>query len=146
LTDWTKPEEADAAIEAMLRAEPMRAEPPGFGRKVKLRVTLASMLDRERLRWRYIGGVAGAVGLALVLCVLGLALFPRVLELAVSYFMPGGTGYLDYLVSHVWYAGYSTAALLTLLAAALLGLVAGLMFLFQRKSPGDRSWSPMGRS
>lgn len=146
MTDWNKPEQVDAAIETMLRAEPMRAVPPGFGRKVKTRVALAAMLDWERQRWRYVGGVAGSIVLAVLGCILGAVLFPRMLELAVGYVMPGGTGYLDYLVSIAWYGGYSTAALVAVLVGVLLSSAFGLAFLIQRKSPGNRSWSPMGRS
>ncbi|MCX5770879.1 MAG: hypothetical protein NTZ09_11490 [Candidatus Hydrogenedentes bacterium] len=137
------PGRMDETIQSLLRAEPMRSVPSGFGRKVKARVTLAAMLDWERQRWRYLS-VAALLGLFVALtCVAVPALFPRALELAISYLVPGGAGYADYVFSVAWYGGYAIAALIGLLAVASLGAAAAaLAYLIQRR----RSWSPMGRS
>ena len=136
------PGRMDETIQSLLRAEPMRSVPPGFGRKVKARVTLAAMLDWERQRWRYLS-VAALLGLFVALvCIVVPAVFPRALELAISYLMPGGAGYADYVVSLAWYGGYAIAGLIGLLAVASLAAAAALGYLLQRR----RSWSPMGRS
>ncbi|HUW60865.1 MAG TPA: hypothetical protein VMZ06_07635 [Candidatus Bathyarchaeia archaeon] len=142
--DCRNPKKTDEAIQSLLRAEPMRSVPPGFGRKVKVRVTLAAMLDWERQRWRYLSATA-LLGLFVALvCIVVPALFPRALELAISYLVPGGAGYADYVyaLSLAWYGGYTIAALIGLLAVASLAAAAALGYLLQRR----RSWSPMGRS
>ena len=136
------PGKMDETIQSLLQAEPMRSVPPGFGRKVKTRVTLAAMLDWERQRWRYLS-VSALVGLSVsLMCIAVPAVFPRALEVVISYLVPGGAGYADYVVSLAWYGGYTIAALIGLLAAGSLAAAAALAYLVQRK----RSWSPMGRS
>ena len=142
--DCRKPENMDEAIQSMLRVEPMRSVPAGFGRKVKARVTLAAMLDWERQRWRYLSAAALIGLLAALVCMAVPALFPRALEQAISHLVPGGAGYADYVyaLSLAWYGGYTLALIIGLVAAASLAAAAALAYLVQRR----RSLSPMGRS
>lgn len=143
-------EKADEAIEALLRSEPMRSVPAGFGRRVKARVTLAALIDRERLLYRYLRAATVTIGLLVFCGLLLVAVFPRALEMAIEYFVPGGAGYFDYLVSLTRYGGYSGGDLLLLLAAVsavlAVGLAAAWAYAPQRRSAARRSWSPMGRS
>jgi hypothetical protein len=136
------PDRIDETIQSLLRAEPMQSVPPGFGRKVKARVTLAAMLDWERQRWRYLSGAAGLLMLVALACVAVPAVFPRALEVTISHLAPGGAGYADYMVSLAWYGGYTIAALIGILAVASLAAAAALGYFVQR----IRSSSPMGRS
>lgn len=140
--DCRNPENMDDAIQSLLRAEPMRSVPPGFGRKVKARVTLAAMLDWERQRWRYLSVAAGLLLSAVLACIGVAALFPRALELALTHIVPGGAGYADYVyaLSLAWYGGYTLAVITGL--AAVATAAAALGYFLQRR----RSWSPMGRS
>ncbi len=137
--DCHDPERLDETIQAMLTAGPVEALPSGFGRKVKVRVTLAAMLDWERQRWRYLSG-AGLAGLiVLSVCLAALAAFPQLVEWVLSRLVPGGAGYADYVISQAWYGGYRLALIVSL---AGLAAMAALAYFIQRV----RSWSPMGRS
>lgn len=136
--DWNRPEQVDAAIESMLRAEPMRTVPAGFGRKVKNRVAMAAMLDTERQQWRYVRGAMSLGAAMLAGCFLAAASYPRMLEWAVGWFVPGGAGYFDYLVSLAWYGAFPAAAFVAVLTATVAsGVLLG--YVLQRKFPASRS-------
>ena len=132
--DWNKPEKMDQAIEAMLRAEPMRSVPAGFGRKVKARLTVAALLDWERQRQRYLTAAALFLVFSFSGCMLLAVIFPRLLEFAVCYFVPGGAGHMDYILSQAKYGTYNTAAILALPVAIFMASAAGLARTFPRRS------------
>lgn len=140
--DCRNPDKMDETIQSLLGTEPMRPVPFGFGRRVKARVTLAAMLDWERQRWRYLSGAAVVGLVSVVVCVAVPAVFPRILELAVSRLIPGGAGYADYMLSLAWYGAYTIAASIALAAVASLAAAVAVRYFLQR----IRSWSPMGRS
>ena len=90
--------ELDALIEAALQDEPMLPVPPGMHGRIQERVYIASLQERERVRFRY--SLLSALG------ALAVILFGTVTVVTLTHFsfiyqhgVSGGKGFVDYYLT-----------------------------------------------
>jgi len=104
------------AVDAALKAEPLRPVPAGFGRAVRGRVTILGLIKQERQRLGYAMAASGALYLPIVAAALLVVLFPGLPGVLVRN-VPGAMGFYDYMTA-------SAAVSLPRILAALLILPA----------------------
>ncbi|MBN2311877.1 MAG: hypothetical protein JXR94_23055 [Candidatus Hydrogenedentes bacterium] len=90
-------QELDALIERSLRDEQMRAVPAGFHNRLNERLKVAAIVERERHRVRY-GAMAGVFLFGMLGITLLFAPVMSYLQGWLVRSVPGGMGYLDYIV------------------------------------------------
>ncbi len=124
-----KRDELDSLIDSVLRDEPERNVPFAFHRGVEERLHIASLLDRERKRfrtcWAFAGTVAGILAAGTAMAWFGAGI-PDLVGRAV----PGALGSYDqfvFVLANHWLSmALASIGLLAGLAAAYYALARGL--------------------
>ncbi len=132
-------DELDGLIDSVLRDEPERDVPFAFHRGVEERLQIASLLDRERSRfrrcWAFAGTVAGVLAAGTAVTWFGIGI-PDLVGRAV----PGALGSYDQfmiVLANRWPSmALGSIVLLMGLGAAYYALARGLSY---RRSGGDRA-------
>ena len=138
-----EPHDLDRIIDTALRTEePMRPVPPSLYRRIRERLAVIAMIQRERLWFRYMMAAGGFLVFAVVSVAALAALFADVPALFTRD-VPGGLGYYDYLKSDLFLSAKLVAGMVAVLAFLLVGL--GLFTAFRPakrhpKSPDWTSW------
>ena len=127
------PENLDNLIETALSEEPMRQVPEDLHRRVLDRVQISSMLERERLRFRY--AVTGLVcSMMASVALMGFVLLFFDLHLLMDQGISGGKGHFDALAASMKLSWWSQQGVyIFLLALFLTGGGALFSFISMRR-------------
>jgi hypothetical protein len=139
-----EPGDLDATIEAALSTEPLRRVSPGFFGRIKQRLAMIALIQRERSRFRH-SMTAGGATFAGILTVVMLVTYIGSIPSRLAWYVPGGMGFLDYVRTQLLLSIPMLVALVALCAAIPLG---GVLFsLFRpRLRSGDNGKTQSDRS
>lgn len=131
----------DTAIERVLREEALRPVPPTLARRVKQRIALLALIQREQSRFRY--ALSAGVGVFAAMLVAGLALVLLTgIPTRLVGDVPGAMGFWDYAKIEV----LLSLPLILGVLAVLLVLPIGVMVvtaLWPSRKSADKFHDPM---
>jgi hypothetical protein len=131
----------DTAIESVLREEALRPVPPTLARRVKQRIALLTLIQREQSRFRYALSAGVGVFAAVLIAGVALALLTGIPTRLVGD-VPGAMGYWDYVKIEV----VLSLPLVLGVVAILFALPAGAILvtaLWPSRKPADKFHDPM---
>ena len=120
-----RPEDLDALIETALEAGALRRAPAGLCRRIKDRVLLLSVLEKERKRFRQ-SSAAACILTASVVGAVALLIVVSGLPEIVAQGVPGCMGFVDYAtasMTHIFSGSAGTMALVFVFPIAAMTIM-----------------------
>ncbi len=121
-------DEVDRLIETALSTETMRPVPEDLHSRIADRLHVASMLDKERQRFRNAAIMGGVAFVGVVVC---LGLFAVLADIPgfLMYGVPGGMGYWDYMTTTLvlTWTQVITSLAMVLAGVAIMALLVALL-------------------
>ena len=114
------PGDLDATIETALSTEPLRRASPGFLGRIRQRLAMIALIQRERSRFRHSMTAGSATFVGILTAVILLA-YVGGIPSRLAWYVPGGMGFLDYVKTQLFLSMRMLAALVALGAAIPLG-------------------------